>query len=128
MNEQIERILKKAEDSLEAARFLADQGFFDFSASRAYYAMFYTAEALLLLRRLSFSSHTAAIANFGKDYSKSNDMDRNFHKYLIAVQDLRSQGDYNFLVSVTPNQSAEAIGWAEEFLRSVWEYIAKFAN
>ena len=89
MKEQLHAILDKAKDSLDAAKLLADQGYFDFAASRTYYAMFYTAEALLLARGLSFSSHAAVIANYGKEYSKTKDMDRKFHKYLIAVQDLR---------------------------------------
>lgn len=45
MNKHLVLILEKAQQSLDAAKVLADQGFFDFAASRAYYAMFYTAEA-----------------------------------------------------------------------------------
>lgn len=33
--------------SLEAAQSLIEQGFYDFAVSRAYYAKFYVAEALL---------------------------------------------------------------------------------
>jgi uncharacterized protein (UPF0332 family) len=36
-------LLQKASDSLKAAKLLADQGFYDFAASRAYYSMFYIA-------------------------------------------------------------------------------------
>ena len=59
MKEQFQSILDKAPDSIEAARLLGDRGYFDFAASRAYYA----AEALLLARGLAFSSHAAVIAN-----------------------------------------------------------------
>ena len=69
-----------ATDSLDAARLLADQGYFGFAASRTYYAMFYTAEALLLVRGFSFPSHAAIIANYGKEYSKTKDMDRKFRE------------------------------------------------
>ena len=55
MKEQLQAILEKAEESLEAAKLLAKDDYYDFSASRAYYTMFYTAEALLLSRGLSFS-------------------------------------------------------------------------
>jgi hypothetical protein len=40
----------------------------DFAASRAYSSLFYTAEALLLSRGLSYSSHPAVIASFGKEF------------------------------------------------------------
>ncbi len=123
MKEQLHAILDKAKDSLDAAKLLADQGYFDFAASRTYYAMFYTAEALLLARGLSFSSHAAVIANYGKEYSKTKDMDRKFHKYLIAVQDLRSQGDYSYHPGVSESYAREAISWATEFIEATKAYL-----
>ena len=123
MKEQFQPILKKAKDSLGAAKLLADQGYFDFSASRSYYAMYYTAEALLLARGLSFSSHAAVIANFGKEYSKTKDLDQKFHKYFIAVQDLRSQGDYAYQPGVSENHARDAISWASEFVEVAIDYL-----
>jgi uncharacterized protein (UPF0332 family) len=123
MKEQYQAILDKAKESLEAAKLLLEQGYYDFSASRAYYAMFYAAEALLLARGLSFSSHTAVIANYGKEFSKTGEMDRKYHKYLIAVQDLRSQGDYSYGPGVTERHVREALSWAAEFLKVTTDYL-----
>jgi uncharacterized protein (UPF0332 family) len=123
MKSHYQVILDKAKDSLEAARLLAGRGYFDFSASRTYYAMFYTTEALLLEKGLSFSSHAAVIANFGKEYSKSGEMDPKFHKYLIALQDLRSQGDYSYGPSVSESRAKEALSWASEFLEMAAAYL-----
>jgi uncharacterized protein (UPF0332 family) len=36
MKEQLQAILEKATDSLDAAKLLANQGYFDFAASRTY--------------------------------------------------------------------------------------------
>jgi uncharacterized protein (UPF0332 family) len=47
MTPDIEALFRKARKSLEAARILIKDSYFDFAASRAYYAMFYVAEALL---------------------------------------------------------------------------------
>jgi uncharacterized protein (UPF0332 family) len=52
-----EQLLKKAHESLLAARVLEREEMYDFSASRAYYAMFYAVQALLLAKDLSFSKH-----------------------------------------------------------------------
>jgi uncharacterized protein (UPF0332 family) len=54
-----EQLLKKAHESLLAARILEREEMYDFSASRAYYAMFYAVQALLLAKDLSFSKHAA---------------------------------------------------------------------
>ena len=48
-------MLRKADDSLRGARLLVADGLNGFAASRAYYAMFYAAEALLEAHDMSFS-------------------------------------------------------------------------
>jgi uncharacterized protein (UPF0332 family) len=40
--------LQRAEQSVQAAKELVDKGYHDFAASRAYYAAFYAATAVLL--------------------------------------------------------------------------------
>ncbi len=125
MNIQIQTMFDKAQRSLEAAQMLADQGHFDFSASRIYYAMFYTAEALLLNRGLSFSSHSAVLAAYGKEYSKTRELDPKFHKYLIAAQDYRSQGDYSYGPSVPEEHVQVALRWADEFLKAARNYLGE---
>jgi len=71
MNPEIEALLEKARRSQKVAAKLYKDGDIDLAASRAYYSLFYTAEALLLSRGLSFSSHSAVIANFGKEFAKT---------------------------------------------------------
>ncbi|WP_242041241.1 HEPN domain-containing protein [Leptolyngbya sp. FACHB-261] len=65
MTPEQQALLDKAHRSLVAAQSLIERGFYDFAVSRAYYAMFYIAEALLDLEGLSFSSHAAVISAFG---------------------------------------------------------------
>jgi len=72
-SEDVGQLLPKADESLSGARVLLDKGFRDFSASRSYYAMFYAAEAALLAHGLTFSSHKAVIAAFGKEFVKSGE-------------------------------------------------------
>jgi len=55
-------MLRKADDSLRVARLLCNEGLYGFAAGRAYYAMFYAAEALLTASDMSFSKHSAVIA------------------------------------------------------------------
>lgn len=71
MNPEVKALLEKARRSQRVAAKLFKDGDVDFAASRAYYSLFYTAEALLLSRGLSFLSHSAVIANFGKEFIKA---------------------------------------------------------
>lgn len=56
MSAQTEALLAKARRSLDNARRSLEAGDAEFAASRAYYAMFYAAEALLLSRGLVFGA------------------------------------------------------------------------
>lgn len=54
-------LLQKAQSSIDAAKLLVREEFFDFAVSRAYYAMFYIAEAILLEDELNYSKHSAVL-------------------------------------------------------------------
>lgn len=56
---EITAFLDRARENIRVAEILINENSSDIAASRAYYAMFYTAEALLLSRDLTFSSHSA---------------------------------------------------------------------
>jgi uncharacterized protein (UPF0332 family) len=82
-------LLSKAYDSVRAAKLLSDAELYDFAVSRAYYAMFYMAEAFLLGVGLSFSRHAGVIAAFGERFAKTGIVPVEFHRYLIEGQDKR---------------------------------------
>jgi uncharacterized protein (UPF0332 family) len=88
-------LLDKARRSIEAAQSLIQQKFYDFAVSRAYYAMFYIAEALLDQEGLSFSSHAAVISAFGQYLARPGKIPAEFHRQLIDAQAQRTRADYD---------------------------------
>jgi uncharacterized protein (UPF0332 family) len=62
---------------------LKDNALHDFSASRAYYSMFYIAQAFLLGEELSYSSHAGVIAAFGQQFSRTGRLPPQYHRFLI---------------------------------------------
>ena len=66
MKGEIEKLIEKEHRSLEVAREIFDHEHYDFAVSRAYYAIFYLAEAVLLSKNLSFSKHSAVISAFNQ--------------------------------------------------------------
>lgn len=123
MRPEIKALLDKAKRSRKAAENLYNDGDIDFSASRAYYAMFYIASALLLSKGLSFSSHSAVIANFGKEFARTRLIDPKYHNYLIDAQDRRNIGDYEIVFSVTDEQAKEILQWSGEFIEAAESYL-----
>lgn len=60
-------LLQQSTDRLNAAKILLNSGYTKDAASRAYYSIFYVAEAFLQSEGKSFSSHSAVISVFGRD-------------------------------------------------------------
>ncbi len=116
MTENQSALIRKAEESLQAAKLLAGKEHWGFAASRAYYTMFYVAEALLLEERLEYSKHSAVIAAFGERFAKTGRMPPEFHRMMIEVQDSRNAGDYDIHPGVTSATAAAQITNAEKFL------------
>lgn len=112
-------LVQKAQDSLRGARILAAEELHDFAVSRAYYAMFYLTEALLLGEGLAFSKHSAVIAGFGRHFIKSGRMGAELHRFLREAQDQRNRGDYGTGDPLSAAEAAEQIQRAEAFLSAV---------
>lgn len=111
------KILARASQSIDAAEALHERGLFGFSVSRAYYAMFYLAEALLLAKGLAFSKHSAVIAAFGEHFAKPKLLDPTLHQYLVEAFDKRQIGDYAFEEEIGPDDAKRQIERARAFLK-----------
>ena len=108
--------IANATSSLKAARLLFDHGMFGYSASRAYYSMYYIAQSFLLEDNLSFSKHSGVIAAFGQRFTRTGRVPVKFHRLLIDDQDLRNIGDYGGGPEITEEQAKGTINHAEEFI------------
>jgi uncharacterized protein (UPF0332 family) len=115
--------LKKANKSLEVAKQINQLGTPEFAISRAYYAMFYIATALLETENLSFSKHSGVIAAFGKYFSKTGKVPPQYHRYLIEAEKLRTVTDYSINIEITPEESEAVIEQAEEMLNFARNYL-----
>jgi len=109
-------LLLKAKDSLEAAKSLHRGGFHGFAAARAYYAMFYVAQAFLEGEGLSYSKHSEVIGAFGLHFAKPGHLPRELHRYLRDAQDVRLEADYDYVETVTAERAVQQIQRAVTFL------------
>ncbi len=90
----INELIDKARRSLKAAKQMCKSGDYDFAVSRAYYAIFYFSEALLLKKGKTYNKHTAVISGIFESYVKIKELPKEFHKTLHRAFDLRQEGDY----------------------------------
>ncbi len=123
MTPEQKALLEKAQDSLGAAELLAKNEYYDFAVSRAYYCMFYLAEAFLLGEGSAFSKHSSVIAAFGQLFAKPGRVPFQFHRYLIEAADSRILGDYDSGSGLSKEAVELQISRAKEFLALAKEKI-----
>ena len=120
---QSQLLIHRAEESHQAARVLLDTGFPNFSAAQSYYTLFYLAQALLYSKDLQFSSHSAVIAAYGKEFAKTEILDPKFHRRIIIAERRRETGHYGEENTITKEEALESFQWAEEFMQAVKKYL-----
>ena len=117
-SEEITANLQRAETSIRAAKDLVEKGYYDIAASRAYYAAFYAASALLLKENIDTSKHSGVIASIHRLFVKEGKLDEEQGKNLNWLFELRGVGDYGVSEHVSSGEAHKAIKVSEEFLVS----------
>jgi uncharacterized protein (UPF0332 family) len=120
---EIAALLDKATRGLDAARVLLERGDLDFAVSRAYYAMFHAATALLRLRQMTFSRHAAIIAAFGREFVLTGLFPREHHKLLIEALELRQLADYGAEVGIGAERARRLVDRAAAFVRDADAHV-----
>ncbi len=123
MNTDTHKLLEKARRAIQAAATLLQHGDTDFAAGRAYYAMFYTAEALLNEKGLSSRKHGGVHALFGEHFAKTGLLNAKFHRFLLDAFDRRLQADYAFEAVITGEEVTAMIGQAREYLEEAEKFL-----
>lgn len=126
VQDQLEGLFAKAGRSFDAAEGLLRDGHPDFAASRAYYGCFYIAEALLLSEGQSYSRHSQVVAQFGRRFAKTGELDRRYHRLLIESFELRQTADYSASPEAVSEEDAEyTLRDGRSFLVAAREYLGQ---
>jgi uncharacterized protein (UPF0332 family) len=111
-------LVAKAREAARGARALLDIGELNGAVSRAYYAMFEMARAVLRdidPKLAAAKTHTTIIARFSKHVVKEKALPQELGRALRRVFDARIAADYSD-VPTTREQAEEVIEVMEQFL------------
>jgi uncharacterized protein (UPF0332 family) len=123
MKPETSALLDKAERSIKNAQSTLEDGDFDFAASRAYYAMFYVAEALLGEKDLQFSKHGGVHGAFSRHFVRTGAFDIKFQRWMVSGFNQRMLGDYGTMPDFEEEDIQEIIDHATEFLAAARAYL-----
>ncbi len=122
---EIDALIQRADKYLKSARMLIKEGDYESAVSRTYYAMFYSAQAVLLTKKLSFSSHKGVISAFGEHFVKTDIFSKDMGKNLHLVFEKRQLGDYEYTLVISSEDAKEVLECGEDFVRNIKKYCAK---
>ena len=122
----IRDLIEKAEKFLSTAEQALITGDYDSCVSRCYYAMFFMAEAVLLTKNITASSHKGVISKFGEHFVKTKILERSLGKALNDGYDKRLVGDYGVGFTITEQQAKDSLITTKDFVRRLKSYLKKW--
>lgn len=125
LREHIELTIKKAYRLLETAKVDFESEDYDSSVSRAYYAVFHMMEGALILKGLSYSKHSAVIANFNLYFIKEGIFPKEYSKQISILFEQRQLGDYDVEPSMDEQKASESINTARQIVKEIESFIIK---
>jgi len=117
--------MQQANESLSEMDMLKNAGYIRGAINRAYYAMFYAIQALVVQKKANVSKHSGTISFFDREFVKTGLIDKSFSKWLHRLFDLRQDADYGNMFEPTQEQSEIVATQAKEFVECVQKYLQK---
>jgi len=117
-------LIKRAQRYLKSAQMLVTDKDYESSVSRTYYAMFYSAQAALLTKNLSFSSHKGVISAFGEHFVKTGVFPREMGRELNRAFEKRQMGDYEYTFVISDEEAEELLQNGKEFVKAIAGWLS----
>ncbi len=123
MNEEVIKLIKKAEHALEVAEELILRSYPSDAASKVYYCMFYAAQALLKSEGIEVIKHSAVESALGYHFAKTGKIDPKYHRMIIDARKIREIADYDIQEEIVEPVATLKIEEGNAFLEAIRSYL-----
>jgi len=120
--------IKTAKSDLKSADILMKEGEYRGANNRAYYAIYHAISAVHALDGKSYKRHKDTLANFNKDYVKTEIFPRNFGRKIAQAEEIRHASDYDDFYIATKEKAEEQIMTAKELIEQIESYCLNQLN
>lgn len=114
--------LQTAKSDLKSARILLAAEEYKGANNRAYYAIFHAINAVHAVSGKAYKRHRDAIANFNKDYVKTEIFPRELGRKIGEAEEIRHASDYDDFYIVSREESERQVSVADEFIQMAEKY------
>ncbi len=121
--EYINYRLKRAWDTFNDAKLLAENQSWNSAINRLYYACFYVVLALFSKCNIDSSTHSGVKTQFTLHFIKSGKLDKSFGILYTDLFDFRHKGDYGDFFDFEENNVVILIPKVKNFLEQIGQLI-----
>lgn len=114
-----------AKSDVKSAKILLEAGEFRGANNRAYYGIYHGISAIHALDGNAYKRHKDALANFNKNYVKSEIFPRTLGRRIAEAEEIRHASDYDDFYIATKDEAEEQIKTAEELIDQIEQYVKK---
>ena len=123
--DEVKLFLNTAHQALQQAEVNLRLGYYDVTTSRAYYAMFYAASALLASKDISRSKHSGVHSAFGQYFVRTGLIEREYAWMLGHAFDSRLDSDYDVTFTVEKELAEGVLEDARRFVGRIEQYFVQ---
>ncbi len=106
---------------MHSAQILLQDGDWDDSIGRSYYAVFMAARVLLALKGLDSKKHSGVMALFNRHFVKDGPLDKDAYQILRQAKAKREKADYEDYVSFDKEDAVSQLAKAKDFVTRIEE-------
>lgn len=117
--------IETSKSDIKAAEILLGAGEFRGANNRAYYGIYHAVSAIHALDGNAYKRHKDALANFNKNYVKTEIFPRKLGKKIAESEEIRHASDYDDFYIATRDEAEEQIQTAKELVKLVEDYVQK---
>ena len=123
INALIEYRTNRSIETLNEAKTMINNRFWNASVNRIYYSCYYIVSALLIIKSIETSSHKGIRQMFGLHFVQSGLVSKDDGRFFSDLYDRRQTGDYDDFVNYDEFTVNRLYEQAEEFVRRQLELV-----
>jgi len=120
---KIQLYLNRARQDIKASFSNLEEGYYGVTVSRAYYAMFYATNALLISNGIERSKHSGVLSAFGEHFVKTGLIESEYAKMLGHAFSSRLDSDYDIAFLSDELLAEEIAESAQKFIDRIEQYL-----
>lgn len=114
--------IESSKEDLKSAKILLNAEAYKAANNRAYYAIFHAINAIHALTGVVYKRHKDAVANFNKEYIRTEIFPRRIGRQIASAEEIRHASDYDDFYIASREESERQVAAADEFIQLAEKY------